>query len=200
MRFNPQDFYFKKAKKEKFLARSVYKLEEIDKKHSILSPGKKVLDLGYYPGSWIQYTSQKIGANGHVVGVDIQEVNTNLVKNSQNVTLMCKSIFDIENVNDLNQKSFFDVILSDMAPKTTGTKLLDQMNSLELVQKVFNMLPILLRPQGDVVIKVFESHDFQVYYKEIKSMFNKVSLFRPKSTRTQSKEIFLIAKNFKGQS
>jgi 23S rRNA (uridine2552-2'-O)-methyltransferase len=76
MGFKVQDHYFKKAKKDNFLARSVYKLEEIDQKYKVLRQNDIVLDLGYHPGSWIQYTSKVVGTNGRVVGIDIKEINT----------------------------------------------------------------------------------------------------------------------------
>ena len=97
MKFKVKDHYFKKAKKENFLARSVYKLEEIDAKHRVLKKGDKVLDLGYYPGSWIQYSAQKVGESGKIVGVDIQEINPKL-NLLNNVKLFQKSIFDIKSL------------------------------------------------------------------------------------------------------
>jgi 23S rRNA (uridine2552-2'-O)-methyltransferase len=94
MVFKVKDYYYKKAKKEQFFARSVYKLEEIDQKYKVLRRNDFVLDLGYSPGSWIQYTSSAIGREGLVVGVDLKEINNKLL-NLQNVKLFIKYIFYI---------------------------------------------------------------------------------------------------------
>lgn len=195
MVFKVKDYYFKKAKKENFLARSVYKLEEIDQKYQVLKKGNLVLDLGYSPGSWIQYTSSAIGREGLVVGIDIKEVNNKLL-NLQNVKLFQKDIFDVNNLSDLEVDKQFDVVLSDMAPDTTGIKSVDQIRSLDLVEKVFKILPLFLKKGGNFVIKVFEGHEAQVFLKSNKNLFRELKYFRPKSTRSVSKEFFVIGKGF----
>lgn len=195
MVFKVKDYYYKKAKKEHFLARSVYKLEEIDQKYQVLKKGNLVLDLGYSPGSWIQYTSAAIGREGLVVGVDIKEISSKLL-NLQNVKLFQKDIFDINNLSDLDVDRQFDVVLSDMAPDTTGIKSVDQIRSLDLVEKVFKILPLFLKKGGNFVIKVFEGHEAQVFLKSNKNLFKELKYFRPKSTRSVSKEFFVIGKGF----
>jgi 23S rRNA (uridine2552-2'-O)-methyltransferase len=194
--FKVKDHYFNKAKEENFLARSIYKLEEIDAKYKILKPGNKVVDLGYYPGSWIQYTSKVIGEKGLVVGIDIQEVNKKL-SGVQNVRVHQKDIFDIHDLSQLNVSEPFDVVLSDMAPKTTGMKSLDQDRSLNLVESVFGILPRFLKPGGNFVIKVFDSQFAQNYLRDQKNLFSEFHYLKPKSTRSVSKEFFVIGKNFK---
>jgi 23S rRNA (uridine2552-2'-O)-methyltransferase len=194
--FKVKDHYFEKAKRENFLARSVYKLEEIDQRYKILKPGMFVVDLGYFPGSWIQYTSKVIGDNGRVVGIDIQEVNKKL-SGVKNVRVYQKDIFDIHDLSQLDVTEPFDAVLSDMAPSTTGMKSLDQDRSLNLVESVFGILPRFLKPGGNFVIKVFDSQNAQNYLKEQKSRFNEFSYLKPKSTRIVSKEFFVIGKQFK---
>jgi 23S rRNA (uridine2552-2'-O)-methyltransferase len=195
MVFKVKDYYFNKAKKENFLARSVYKLEEIDKKYRVLKKGNLVLDLGYSPGSWIQYTSAIIGKEGSVVGVDLKEINTQL-QSLQNVKLFKKDIFDINDLSNLGVDRPFDVVLSDMAPDTIGIKTVDQIRSLDLVEKVFKLLPIFLKKGGNFVIKVFDSHEAQVFLKDNKNLFKELKYFKPKSTRSISKEFFVIGKGF----
>jgi 23S rRNA (uridine2552-2'-O)-methyltransferase len=196
MSFKVKDHYFKKAKKENFLARSVYKLEEIDAKYKVLGPGNVVVDFGYHPGSWIQYTSKKIGDKGTVVGIDIKPVNKKLSP-LKNVSLFEKSIFDVENVQDLGVEGLFDVVLSDMAPNTTGIKSVDQDRSLNLIEEVFHLLPKFLRPGGNLVIKIFDSHQAQVFLKANKGLFEEFHFLKPKSTRSVSKEFFGIGKSYK---
>lgn len=195
MSFKVKDHYFQKAKKDKYLARSVYKLEEIDKKFQILKRGDKVVDLGYHPGSWMQYTSKIIGPEGNAVGIDIKPVNKKLLS-QKNVTLFEKDIFDVNNVDDLGVSDKFDVVLSDMAPNTTGIKSVDQARSLGLVEKVTQLLPTILRPGGSFVIKVFDSHEAQEFIKTLNSEFEQVKKLKPKSTRSVSKEFFVIGKGY----
>lgn len=195
MGFKVKDHYFKKAKKENFLARSVYKLEEIDQKYKVIDPGNRVVDLGYHPGSWTQYTSRKVGEEGKVVGIDIKPINKTLTT-LRNVKIFEKSIFDVKKPEDLEEDDFFDVVISDMAPNTTGIKSVDQDRSLNLVEEVFFILPVFLKPGGNFVIKVFDSHQAQVYLKEQKDLFKEYSFLKPKSTRSVSKEFFVIGKNY----
>lgn len=194
--FKVKDHYFHKAKQENFLARSIYKLEEIDEKYKILRPGMLVVDFGYHPGSWIQYTSSVIGDQGRVVGIDVRELNKKLA-GIPNVRVYQKDIFDIHDLKDLDVDDRFDVVLSDMAPNTTGIKSVDQIKSLNLVESVFGLLPKFLKPGGNFVIKVFDSQDAQNYLKTQKNVFSEFHYLKPKSTRSVSKEFFVIGKNFK---
>lgn len=194
--FKVKDHYFNKAKSENFLARSVYKLEEVDQKYKVLKPGMKVVDFGYHPGSWIQYTSRVIGDEGLVVGIDVREVNKKL-SGIKNVRVYQKDIFDVHDLSHLGVEGQFDVVLSDMAPNTTGIKSLDQDRSLLLVESVFGLLPKFLRPGGHFVIKVFDSQNAQNFLKSQKNLFEEFHFLKPKSTRSVSKEFFVIGKNFK---
>lgn len=196
MSFKVKDHYYKKAKKENFVARSIYKLEEIDEKYKVLKKDDVVLDLGYYPGSWTQYTSSKIGSNGRLIGIDIQPINEKLT-GLVNTTLFCKDVNEVNDVKDLGVDDKFDVVISDMAPKTTGIKSVDQAKSLQLVEWVFFLLPKFLKTNGNFVIKVFDSNDAQQFLKTQKNRFENYNYLKPKSTRSISKEFFVIGKGFK---
>ncbi len=196
MSFKVKDHYFKKAKKEKFLARSVYKLDEIDQKYKIIKRNDHVVDLGYHPGSWVQYTSKKVGEQGKVVGIDIKPVNVKLT-NLKNVHLFEKSIFDVSVLEDLSVDKLFDVVISDMAPNTTGIRSVDQDRSLNLVEEVFRVLPDFLKPGGNFVIKVFDSNQAQQFLKENQKVFQEFHKLKPKSTRSVSKEFFAIGKGYR---
>jgi 23S rRNA (uridine2552-2'-O)-methyltransferase len=195
MGFKVKDHYYKKAKSEKYLARSIYKLEEIDKKYKVIKKKDIVLDLGYYPGSWTQYISKAVTDNGKVVGIDIQEVNKKL-SHLSNVQLYEKDINDVNDLSDLGVETQFDVVVSDMAPKTTGIKSVDQARSLELVEMVFGHLPKFLKVEGNFVIKVFDSQDAQKFLTSQKKRFKKFQYLKPKSTRSVSKEFFVIGLGF----
>jgi 23S rRNA (uridine2552-2'-O)-methyltransferase len=197
MSFKVKDYYYKKAKKEKFVARSIYKLEEIDKKFKILKPNQMILDLGYFPGSWIQYASKKVGHSGKVYGVDIQGPPEDTVKALKNVKVYKDDVFQIDDMGYFELNECFDVILSDMAPSTTGIKSVDQIKSLELVEKVFQLHEKLLKKGGNMVIKIFESHEAQLFLKSNKKKFNNFDFFKPQSTRSISKEYFVVGRGFK---
>jgi 23S rRNA (uridine2552-2'-O)-methyltransferase len=196
MTFKVKDYYYKKAKDDNFLARSIYKLEEIDQRYKILKKGDSVLDLGYYPGSWLQYVVTAIGPKGTAVGIDLKPVQEKLLKESQ-IKLFERDCFTVDHLEDLGVSKAFNVVLSDMAPNTTGVRSVDQARSLDLVEKVFGILPKFLERDGHFVIKVFESQDAQSFFKDKKDWFNELSFLRPKSTRSVSKEYFVIGKGFK---
>jgi 23S rRNA (uridine2552-2'-O)-methyltransferase len=198
MTFKVKDHYFYQAKKEDYLARSVYKLKEIDEKFRIFQKSQSVLDLGYHPGSWIQYALEKVGKEGRVIGLDIRPIQEGLA-HIKNVSLYQKDIFTVTSVKDIDDhlEDFFDVVCSDMAPNTTGIKTVDQLRSLELVENVFTLLPILLKVGGHCVIKIFEGKGVQELFRQQKARFTQFHLLRPKSTRSASKEIFVIGKGFR---
>ncbi len=196
MGFKVKDHYFNKAKKDNYFARSIYKLEEIDKKYSVIKKGDSVLDLGYHPGSWIQYSSKKVGTSGEVIGIDIKEINLK-VQALPNVRVYKKDVNDISELTDLEVENKFDVVVSDMAPNTTGIKSVDQVRSLQLVEMVFYHLPQFLKKEGNFVIKVFDSHEAQTFLKQQKKLFKKFEYLKPKSTRSVSKEFFVIGMGYK---
>ena len=189
-----KDHYFHKAKRDGYVARSAYKLEEIDKKHRILRNGNLVLDLGCSPGSWLQYASRKVGEKGQVLGVDLQTVQLSL---PQNVKVIQADIFEMT-VNDLEMNGgMVDVILSDMAPKTTGIRDTDAQRSYALNQQVLELSGDLLRPQGTLLVKAFQGAPLEQLRREFSSIFAQVKLCKPKSSRSESVEIFLLGLNKK---
>jgi len=192
MAYNPKDFYFKKAKAENYAARSVFKIQEIDDRFKIFKPSYKVLDLGAAPGSWSQYASKKVGPQGRILGIDIQAIKITL-PNAAFITADMRDL-NLEQVMVENEISPpFDVVLSDMAPKTIGIRLTDQMRSLELCELALATAERFLKPRGTFVCKLFHSDEFEDFRKLLRDRFGRVEVIRPKSTRKESKEIFFIA-------
>lgn len=191
MNYNPRDHYFLKAKKENFAARSVFKLEEIDQKLKIIHPNQKILDLGASPGSWSQYCTKKIGSGGRLLGVDLTEIklkmNNAIFIQADLRDLNLKQVFDQHGFNDP-----FDVVLSDMAPKTTGIRITDQARSYELCDLALNVARQFLKKDGHFVCKLFHSDDFTKLRDDIKKEFHRFEAVKPDSTRKISKEIFLV--------
>ncbi len=189
-----KDHYFHKAKRDGYVARSAYKLEEIDKKHRLLRKGNLVLDLGCSPGSWLQYAAGKVGEQGQVLGVDLQTVKLSLPKN---VKVLQADIFEMK-VKDLEMNGgMVDVILSDMAPKTTGIRNTDAQRSYALNQQVLELSGDLLRPHGTLMVKAFQGAPLEQLRREFSSSFAQVKLCKPKSSRSESVEIFLLGLNKK---
>jgi len=163
-----QDFFFDKAKEEGYPARSVYKLKEIDKKYRIIRNKDIVLDLGCAPGSWMMYLSEKVGHRGRVIGVDIQDINIPIEKNMEFIKGDIREILFgselREIINSDNREVMFDVIVSDMAPKTTGVKFADAEESLELGEEALNVAKAFLKNKGNLVIKIFRERGYRAVY------------------------------------
>jgi 23S rRNA (uridine2552-2'-O)-methyltransferase len=196
--YNPKDYFFKKAKAENYAARSIFKLQEIDDRFKIFKTGYKVLDLGAAPGSWSQYASEKVGRQGRVLGIDLQPIKITL----QNALFVAADLRDLNLEKTFVESSLqppFDIVLSDMAPKTTGIRITDQSRSIELCNLALDVAERFLRPKGHFVCKLFHSEDFETFRKAVRERFERVELLRPKSTRKESKEIFFIGMNFHGK-
>ncbi len=190
MVYKPRDYYAQKAKAEKYPARSVYKLKEADQKYRLLRPGQAVLDLGAAPGSWSKYALERVGKTGLVVGVDLSPVK---IKHPHFIFLQ-RDIFEVEPEELLAacRREAFDVVLSDMAPKTTGDRSGDHFRSVELAEKALQIAERVLRPGGSFMVKVFEGEAFPRFVEEVKRRLGPVKRFRPKSTRASSREIFVL--------
>lgn len=194
--FNPKDHYFSKAKAQGYKARSIFKLEEIDESLKIIKQDSIVLDLGASPGSWLQYVAKKIGTKGAALGVDLTPILETIHPRIKTVQKDCFLLTEeeIQNLMGSLIENFtqFDVILSDMAPKTSGIKHVDQIRSLDLAHRALDLTDKFLKTGGHVVIKVFESHDALELIARMKKIFKVVKHLRPKSIRTQSKEFYAV--------
>ena len=149
-----------------------------------------MLDLGCNPGSWLLFSSQAVGPKGRVVGVDLAPITITLPANARFVQ------FDVLHWDGLSLEALggpFDVVLSDMAPSTTGSKIVDAQRSLELCESALAMALQVLEPKGVFVCKIFHSPDFMDFSNRTKRFFGRVAHLRPKTVRKASKEIFIIA-------
>lgn len=191
MSYNPRDHYFKKAKKEGYLARSAYKLDEIQKKYKILKAHDKVLDLGCAPGAWSQIILNILGATGFLRGVDLKAVTLK----APNAEFMQKNIFEMQDSEF--KEAPYNCIVSDMAPNTTGIMVRDQTLSEELCLKVLSLCDQLLKPGGNMAMKLFQGGGSKSVELEVKKRFEKYQMLKPDSTRKESKEIFIIGMRFR---
>ncbi|HET6149573.1 MAG TPA: RlmE family RNA methyltransferase [Polyangia bacterium] len=186
------DRYFKQARAQGFAARSVFKLEEIDRKLRLLRAGHRVLDLGCRPGSWMQYAVATVGARGAVVGVD-RDALPGPIAGARVLTGDIYKVTDAELLGDLTA---FDVVLSDMAPDTTGVRATDQARSAALFEEALARAERLLAPGGSFVGKIFQGPDLQPLRQRMTGRFAEVRLVKPDSSRAQSIEIFLAGRGF----
>lgn len=182
------DHFTVEAKKQGYPARSVFKLEEIDRRIRLLRPGMHVLDLGAAPGSWMLYTAQKIGRNGKLLAVDLSEITVPI---PENTTFVQGDALSLEN-EALAMYAPYDLVLSDMAPNTTGNRLGDQTRSYELFMRALAVAEKLLKPGGGFVGKIFMGEDFTNAKKDVKRVFAEERAIKPEGTRSSSYELFLI--------
>ncbi|MCX7944363.1 MAG: RlmE family RNA methyltransferase [Deltaproteobacteria bacterium] len=194
--YNKKDFYYKKAKLEGYLSRAAYKLIEINRKYSLIKKGDIVADLGCAPGGFLQVASELVGSDGIVVGVDLEVIGLE----KENIFFV-HGDFTKEEIKDkmlslLNGRRF-DVILSDMAPKTTGITFRDAYLSFGLANEAFVSARRLLKKGGNILIKIFEGDETKILINDMKKCFGAIYLNRPDSTRKGSKEIYIIAKQYK---
>jgi len=182
------DHFSVEAKKQGYPARSVFKLEEIDRRIRLLRPGMHVLDLGAAPGSWMLYTAQKIGRNGKLLAVDLSEISVPI---PENATFVQGDALSLEN-EALAMYAPYDLVLSDMAPSTTGNRLGDQTRSFELFMRALAVAEKLVKPGGGFVGKIFMGEDFALAKKDVKRVFDEERAFKPEGTRASSYELFLV--------
>ena len=182
-----QDHYSRQARKDKYPARSVYKLKEIQQKSRIINRGDAVLDLGCAPGSWLKYAAELAGPTGRVVGIDLKPVTLALPEQAKVLT---GDIFDM--LDDLKKETGYQVVLSDMAPATTGNKHVDAARSMGLCEAALYVAQNVLRPGGRFVCKIFQGPDFKAFTEEVRKSFQKQKIFKPQSSRKASREIFII--------
>lgn len=195
------DRFFKQAKAEGYLARSAYKLAEIDDAKRLLRRGMLVLDLGCAPGAWLQVASERVGPEGVVAGIDLKPVSPNIGANVRAITgdVYEATPHDLRALVDGRQ---FDVVLSDMAPNTSGHG--DHFLSIRLCDRVLDLAAgptpeqSILRPGGDLVMKVFDGETFPELLNRCRRMFANVKGFKPKASRDASREIYIVATHLKG--
>ena len=196
MVYIPQDKFAKRARREGFRARSAYKLLDLQKKFQLIKAGDRVLDLGAAPGGWIQVASPIVGQNGLVVAVDIEAIDSLRLRFKQ---IFQKNIEDEDFVEFLEKHGYktFDVVLSDVAPNTTGLKERDQALAHELCLRVLEIAIQLLDKKGNMVMKIFEGPDTPELIKEVEKLFSSVKLVKPMASTKGSKELYLVARNYK---
>ena len=184
-----QDHYSRQAKKDRFPARSVYKLKEMQKKYRLIKKGDHILDLGCFPGSWLLYAADLTGDKGQVVGIDLEPVT---IKLPPHVRVYGGDVLAMDVTFFKSLAIDFNVVVSDMAPATTGNKHVDGARSYQLCQAALSIAQTVLLPGGSFACKIFQGEDFAVFTGAVKSAFSTHKIFKPQSSRKASKEIYIV--------
>ena len=189
-----EDFFIKDSKKKGYRSRSVYKLSEIDKKFNIFKDAKMVIDIGSSPGGWSEYAVKKI-RSGKLLAIDITEMEpingVSFIQGSIEDKILQEKLFE-----EIDNKKF-DLIISDMSPNKTGNKVSDQYKFYNIADSILEFSQKGLMSKGMVVMKVFIGHGFEEFKSDLREHFETVIYFKPKSSRKESRETYVIAKNIR---
>lgn len=197
--YQKHDHHFHRAKREGFVARSVYKLEEMDRRFGLIRRGDRIVDLGAAPGSWSQYASNAVGPQGSLIGIDLERIDLSL----PNAEFKQIGIQEwLESIGATHEHTAppelrVNVVLSDMAPKTTGIRATDQARSMALCELALYAARRILLPGGRFVCKLFEGAGVQEFRKGLRTSFERLETLRPDATRSRSIEVYLIGIGFK---
>ena len=188
------DSFSRKSKEEGYRSRASYKLKQILDKEIKLSKDQSVFDLGSFPGGWSQVIANQLGKSGKLVAIDIQPM-----KPIKDCFFLQKPIEDLckEDFEEIKEFLPFDLVLSDMAPNISGIKERDNALMIGLVDRVLFVIDNFLKEKGSTVIKVFHGESMDYTTLALKRRFNKVKISKPKASRPNSKEIYLIGKELK---
>jgi 23S rRNA (uridine2552-2'-O)-methyltransferase len=193
--FNRKDHFYHKAKSEGYVARSAYKLIEIDKKFKVINPSYTYLDLGCAPGGWLQVLEQKRPQIKKIIGVDLLPLQfkpnayTHFIQGDFLTKKIQNQVLDLA-------KDKINWVLSDLSPDLSGIKFKDNEASLNLCLQAYNVALEVLKPKGGLIVKIFPNIDLGSFKKDLKKSFQTVAQFKPDATRKTSNEVYLICRNF----
>jgi 23S rRNA (uridine2552-2'-O)-methyltransferase len=186
------DYYVNKAKQEGWRSRAIYKLQEIDEKDHLFKPGMTVVDLGAAPGGWSQWTTHKVGEQGRVYALDILPVEpfagVTFIQGDFQEDEVYQALLDSLEGREV------DVVMSDMAPNMSGNKGVDIPRAMYLVELSVELADQVLKPGGDLLMKVFQGEGFDQLLKDLRGKYQKVISRKPKASRPRSKEIYVLAR------
>jgi 23S rRNA (uridine2552-2'-O)-methyltransferase len=186
------DPYVKMAQQQGLRSRSAFKLIELQEKYHLVRPGMTVVDLGAAPGGWCQVILPLVGETGRVIGLDILQMEP-----LAGVEFICGDFTEDEPLQALEaalEGRAVDLVLSDMAPNISGMAATDQARSMYLAELALEFVRDHLKPGGDYVVKLFQGSDFDVYVREVRALFDKVQVRKPKASRPRSREVYLLAR------
>lgn len=194
---NARDEYVKRARKEGARSRAAYKIEEIDRRDHLLRPGMTVVDLGAAPGGWSLYAKGRVGTTGRVLALDILPMEAIPGVEYFEGDFTEQPVLD--SLLERLQGHPVDLVISDMAPNMTGVPAVDQARSMEVAELALDFAHQTLKPGGTVLIKTFQGEGFNEFYAQMRRQFAKIVTRKPQASRSESREIYLLGKGFKGK-
>ncbi len=196
MKERKREFYYRKAKEEKFRSRAAYKLLQAVKKHQFVKPGYVVVDLGAAPGGWTQASGKIVGSSGFVLGIDLKCMEPIDLPNVHTVTGDITESQMTQRIRELLPRSA-DVIVSDVSPNISGIWELDHARQIDLARNSLRIATSVLRQRGNFFVKVFQGDMLNDFVEEVKQYFSFVKLIKPKASRAKSSELYVLGMNFK---
>jgi 23S rRNA (uridine2552-2'-O)-methyltransferase len=198
--YDRKDHFHQRAKREGYRSRAAYKLLEIQQSQRLLRPGQRVIDLGCWPGGWLQVAAETVGAKGRVVGVDLAAINPPL--ENENAFAFCADITQPSVAKELIDQlgGLADVVLSDAAPKLTGIRVTDQAREGALLEGVEALLGSLLCAGGTLLVKILEGPDAVLVDRRLRGEFKTAKSIKPSASRRGSSERYLLGRGYKGRS
>ena len=192
------DQFVKRAQKEGYRSRAVYKLKEIDERDRLFRAGMTVIDLGAAPGGWSQYAVERVGAQGRICALDIAPIAPISGVEVIQGDFTDSAVLDLLIARVPGQRA--DLVISDLAPNISGIAAADQAQSMNLAECVRDFATRVLAPGGSVVIKVFQGAGYDKLHKDMRTRFDRLLSRKPKASRAQSREIYLLGKGFSGRT
>lgn len=193
---NAKDEFVKRAHQEGARSRAAYKLEEIDRRDRLLRAGMTVLDLGAAPGGWSQYAKSRVGAAGRVLALDILPMTAIPGVEFVEGDLTEQPVLDL--LMQRLQGKQVDLVISDMAPNMSGVASVDQARSMGLAELALEFADKTLKPGGSLLVKTFQGGGFNEFHAQMRRRFAKLLTRKPQASRSESREIYLLGKGFKG--
>ena len=193
--YEKPDYWSKKAFSEGYPARSVYKLQEIDKKFGMIKKNYKVLDLGAAPGSWTVFVLRELAGTGHVTSIDLNHLAKNV--KSDNLTFIQGDLYSDEIRKEALEHGPYNLVICDAAPPTTGNRVIDTARSSGLVELAIYYAETMLKQGGNFAVKIFQGGDQQQLLKKMRTIFTEAKGFKPVACRSESFETYLIGINKK---
>ena len=189
-----RDPYVRQARQSQYRSRAVYKLMEIDKQDHLFHRGQTVIDLGAAPGSWSQFASERVSAQGKVIAVDILPMEP-----VSDVLFIRGDFTEQQTADDCHRwlsGARVDLVISDMAPNISGIRHTDQARTMYLAELVFEFACTVLKPEGNLLVKVFQGADIEPYRRRLVEVFQRVKHRKPKASRDSSREFYMLAQGY----
>ncbi|MBI4517134.1 MAG: RlmE family RNA methyltransferase [Deltaproteobacteria bacterium] len=195
--YRRKDSFYTRAKAAGYRSRAAYKLIELDQRFRLLRPGDRVVDLGAWPGGWLQVAAQRVSARGRVVGVDLKPIDPL----APPVVCLTGDLRKVETLALIRERcgGAADVVLSDMAPQLSGVREADRARAAELVEIALAAAEAVLRPDGRLLVKLFQGEETAGWLLRLRQRFSSVKATRPEATRSGSAELYVVALGFRAQ-